>query len=139
MVKTTTSEVRGQGSLTSAPAREIATKVFNSYKEYCEELEYTPNLNGVSSEFAKQHPNFVEDNSTNKSCWNCISCTKCYDCHSCKECNECSYCTKCENCDHCSYCTECETCDHSYISNNCKNCFAISESSDLVNELDEIF
>ena len=127
MVKTTTSEVREQGSLTSAPAREIATtKVFNSYKEYCEELEYTPNLNGVSAEFAKQHPNFVEDNSTNKSCWNCISCTKCYDCDDCKQCDDCSYCLRCENC------------SHSCRSINCKNCFGIYQSSDLVNKL-EIF
>ena len=125
--KKTTSEVKEQGSLTSAPARETAvneTRVFNSYDEYYEELKYTPNLNGVSAEFAEKHPNFVKYNSTNKRCWNCISCTRCYSCED------------CDRCDNCSHCLECEYCFHSYFSVYCENCIGVIDGSDLENQLE---
>lgn len=32
-------------------------------------------INGVSEEFAKDHPEFEKENETNKGCWNCSDCS----------------------------------------------------------------
>lgn len=48
------------------------------YKSYCEFLDREDNKsNGVSKEFADQHPNFEAENETNKGCFDCSDCSDC--------------------------------------------------------------
>ena len=56
----------------------MKTQIFKSYSEFKQRSDRS--INGVDESFAKEHPNYEVDNSTNKGCWNCYECSECYDC-----------------------------------------------------------
>jgi len=86
----------------------MAVRVFSSYYEF--KCRKDKAVNGVSSHFAKVHPNWAELSDTNKGCWNCL------ECHGCTDCAWCSYCSYCSGCSMCSNCSRCESCE------SCKYC-----------------
>ena len=93
------------------------TEIFNSYKEF----HNRPNkfVNGVSTKFALNYPNFHSQNLTNKGCFNVIDCTNC------TKCSWCYNCDNCVNCRHCNSCNDCINChDYTYSRpyNHCANC-----------------
>lgn len=107
-------------------SRSMDTLIFDNYHDYytyC--LKYMCRVNGVSKEFAKQHPNFKEDNATNRGCWNCLNCTKCAGCVSCVNCHLCLCCIISLNCGKCRYCDNC---------NSCTGCWDCNSYSSLENE-----
>lgn len=84
------------------------TLIFDSYCEYftyC--LRTMSKVNGVSKEFAEKHPDYKEDNSTNKGCWNCLNCRNCAGCTQCVSCSFCLYCIDCIRCIKSRYCISC--------------------------------
>ena len=68
----------------------MKTKIYSTYAEFSEREDKT--INGVSPEFAAQHPNWEQDNKTNTGCWNCTSCEGCIECVWCSGCIECVWC-----------------------------------------------
>ena len=56
----------------------MTTKIYASYSDFLKRENKSEN--GVSEEFAKNNPNFLEDNATNEACWNCSSCSYCSYC-----------------------------------------------------------
>jgi len=72
------------------------TKIFKNYDDFFERQD--KNINGVSEEFAKKFPNYVEMNQTNTKCWNCYNCKNCIECFECQNCAGCKYCTNCTHC-----------------------------------------
>ena len=75
-------------------SRKLAkTQIFKSHSEFIKREDKS--INGVSEYFAKNHPDFEEQNRTNRACWNCSGCSDCYDCY---DCYDCSYCFDCYDC-----------------------------------------
>jgi hypothetical protein len=72
-------------------------------------------FNGVSLEFAEEHPNYEANNQTNSYCWNCEDCVNCVGC------NDCSNCVMCVNCKSCYACVRCEKCKDTRYSVSCEN------------------
>ena len=73
------------------------TEVFNGYWDFLKREDKT--VNGVSPSFAKEHPDYKQDNKSNIGCWNCINCTHseyCYLCTDCTDCKNCSFSTAVE-------------------------------------------
>ena len=84
------------------------TFVFESREAFIEAIakeerdnEYPALFNGVSKEFAKEHPNYETNNETNTYCWNCLDCVHCFDCDNCTNCAWCGHCKSCDNCTEC--------------------------------------
>jgi len=93
------------------------TQIFKSYSDFLNRPDKT--INGVSKDFAKMYPNYIETNLTNKGCWDCVDCTNCHycsNCTGCTNCHYCSYCTGCYKCEYCNFCNDsvyCDNCVHS--------------------------
>ena len=83
----------------------MKTKVFASFGDFLKRTK--KKMNGVSKKFAKEHPNYKQDNKSNIGCWSCLGCV---------ECRSCEECQNCENCQYCQYCQKCQNCE------NCENC-----------------
>lgn len=75
------------------------TQIFVDYKTFHERSDKI--VNGVSSLFVEDHPDFVGENDTNTGCWNCSDCIRCSDCAGCRDCWHCSDCYHCVYCSHC--------------------------------------
>jgi hypothetical protein len=71
------------------------TQIFKNYEEFSARSDKS--VNGVSEEFANLHPNWDEQNLTNKSCWNCRNCKNCENCIECISCENCIECSECAN------------------------------------------
>ena len=69
------------------------TKIFKTRSEFIgrEDKE----INGVDEYFAKNNPNWENENKTNKGCWNCSDCSRCSGCSRCYDCSDCSGCFGC--------------------------------------------
>ena len=63
------------------------TEIFEDYESFYAREDKL--VNGVSPDFAEEHPSWEEDNVTNEGCWNCF---RCQDCRSCKYCSDCRSC-----------------------------------------------
>ena len=63
------------------------TQVFKSYSDFLKRVDKT--VNGVSEDFAKKNTDYLENNNTNKGCWNCKGCSDCFDCSGCSGCFAC--------------------------------------------------
>ena len=68
----------------------MKTKIHKNYSEFINRKDRKEN--GVSESFAKNNPNFEDDNKTNISCWNCSRCSRCSGCSYCSCCSDCSRC-----------------------------------------------
>jgi hypothetical protein len=75
-------------------------------------------FNGVSPEFAKEHPNYETNNETNSFCWNCNDCVNCIGCDNC---TDCVWCVNCESCDSCVQCEKCKDTKYSVWCENINN------------------
>jgi hypothetical protein len=71
------------------------TQIFKSYSEFLQRPD--KDVNGASQTFADDQPQYVEQNETNKGCWNCSDCS---DCSRCSDCSGCSRCSRCSDCSH---------------------------------------
>jgi len=60
----------------------METKIFKSYREF--KNRENKSINGVSEGFVKRNSNYVEQNKTNKGCWNCKHCEFCEHCNDCE-------------------------------------------------------
>lgn len=63
------------------------TQIFKHYSDFSKRED--KKINGVSLEFAKDNPNFEEDNINNTGCWNCTDCRDCTYCRGCTDCFKC--------------------------------------------------
>ena len=82
------------------------TQVFKSYSDFLKRVDKT--VNGVSEDFAKKNTDYLENNNTNKGCWNCKGCSDCFDCKGCFDCKDCSDCKGCSDCSGCFACVDLE-------------------------------
>lgn len=55
----------------------MTTKVYNSYSDFLK--RENKRENGVSSEFAKNNPNYNVMNESNEGCWDCSGCRDCIE------------------------------------------------------------
>ena len=107
------------------------TNIYNSYSDFLDREDLDDN--GVSPEFAAEHPDFVELNLTNKSCWDCSGCSDCsgcWDCSGCSRCSVCSGCSGCSRCSDCSGCWDCSRCSDCSDCSGCSRCSRCSRCSD---------
>lgn len=54
------------------------TQIFKDYSEFLSRGDKA--VNGVSEDFAKNHPGYEKENETNQGCWNCSDCSYCSGC-----------------------------------------------------------
>jgi hypothetical protein len=87
--------------------------IFNEMRE-----DVPAMFNGVSKEFAKDHPNYETNNETNAYCWNCLDCVNSIGCDSC---TDCVWCRRCESCDSCVQCENCKDTRYSVWCENINN------------------
>ena len=109
----------------------MKTQIFKNRAEFLKRED--KEINGVSEAFAKNHPDFEEDNETNKGCWNCSDCSDCFSCFSCSRCSDCYYCSDCSDCYYCSGCSDCYYCSGCFSCSDCSDCsdcFSCSRCSD---------
>ncbi len=99
--------------INNANKQNMKTKIYKSYADFL--MRENKEENGVSVDFAAEHPDFEEDNKTNIDCWNC------YDCKNCESCNLCISCISCYWCKNCDLCEHCYSCESSYSCNFCKS------------------
>ena len=71
----------------------MKTEIFKDYLEFSNRKD--KEVNGVSSEFAKDNPNYEKENKRNEGCWNCRDCSDCSDCIGCRDCSDCIGCSDC--------------------------------------------
>ena len=77
------------------------TRIYKSYEDFLERKDQDEN--GVSENFAAEHPDFEEQNEINTGCWNCKSCKSCEYCAACESresyefCDDCEFCKSCAN------------------------------------------
>ena len=64
----------------------MKTLVFESHEEFINRKD--KDVNGVSAQFAKNHPDFEKENETNRGCWNCSDCSGCFRCSNCSGCSD---------------------------------------------------
>ena len=64
------------------------TQIFKTYSDFYNRED--KKVNGVSEEFASDHPDYEKENETNEGCWNCSDCSDCSDCSGCSDCYGCS-------------------------------------------------
>ena len=99
------------------------TEIFSDYEEFFAREDKT--INGVSPEFAEEHPDWKEVNSTNVGCWccrDCKDCRWCIDCGDCVECTGCNRCKNCKGCKDCGGCINCKGCSRCMLCDGCLNC-----------------
>lgn len=119
--------------------KHMTTLVFKSFHGFS--LREDKTVNGVGEEFAQYHPNFEEQNQTNKGCWNCyessnctnstdlFKCSGCSDCQNCSDCHGCSNCvmsdssTGCSGCYNVTTCSGCSNCKECIICTGCSDCY----------------
>jgi len=63
-------------------------QIFKNYEEFLEAKKINPSINGVSIDFAKKYPQYIDMNDC-CGCWNCASCIDCTDCKYCFSCVGC--------------------------------------------------
>ena len=73
----------------------MKTKIFKSYENFLKRED--KNINGVSEDFAAEHPDFEESNESKSGCWNCYDCKNCESCNWCVSCELCNWCENREN------------------------------------------
>ena len=98
--------------------------IFKNVNDFLEKTSGQSVQNGCTQDFLESYYNndyslWMEDNKTNRYCFNCRKCEKC------EYCNECDYCTKCVNCDTCETCENCKFC---HTCEGCKKCEACVET-----------
>lgn len=79
------------------------TQIFKNYSEFYNRQDKT--INGVSEQFALDHPDYEKENQTNEGCWNCSDCSDCSRCSRCwllaalaaSDCSDCSRCSDCSD------------------------------------------
>ena len=124
------------------------TKIFESYEDFQNYLEYHPNekINGCSELFLKNYllsfELYQKFNETNYYCWNCMGCEDCINCQSCHNCFNCQDCDDCIGCHYCffdvrcfyckraNFCTDCEDCDDC---TECIKCETLRKSKNCTN------
>jgi len=62
----------------------MKTQIFKTYQDFINRKD--KKINGVSVVFSEDNPDFIEQNKTNKGCWNCSGCYDCSDCSGCYDC-----------------------------------------------------
>jgi len=67
----------------------MTTQIFKNYIEFSNREDKS--INGVTPDFAKEHPDYEEDNKSNSGCFNC------HRCYNCDSCNNCTFCIGCNN------------------------------------------
>ncbi len=102
--------------INNANKQNMKTKIYKSYADFL--MRENKEENGVSVDFAAEHPDFEEDNKTNIDCWNCYDCKNCESCNLCISCISCISCYWCKNCELCEHCYSCES---SYNCSFCKS------------------
>jgi hypothetical protein len=75
------------------------TKIYNDVGEFY--LRKNLAENGVDKQFALNNPNYINDNITNKGCWNCLSTIYSHGCYNCENCNNLHLCGMSKNCSFC--------------------------------------
>ena len=75
----------------------MTTEIFKDYKAFINRNLIDKDVNGVSPEFAEKNPNYINDNATNKGCWECVGCTHCTACYQCNYCQDCTACVGCSD------------------------------------------
>ena len=98
----------------------MATQIFETRLEFLRREDKT--INGVSPGFAARHPNWNQDNESNKGCWNCSGCSGCFGCSDCSDCSRCSRCSGCSGCSDCSGCSGCSGCSYCFGCSDCSYC-----------------
>jgi hypothetical protein len=63
----------------------MKTEIFESYEDFVNREDKS--VNGVSPEYAGNHPDYELMNESNVGCWNCVACTECVDCVRCYACH----------------------------------------------------
>ena len=96
------------------------TQVFKTYSDFLG--RENKSINGVSEKFARDNPNYAEDNETNLGCWDCYECSSCSYCRDCRSCYECRSCRDCRDCYDCRYCRNCSDCDDCRSCEYCRSC-----------------
>jgi hypothetical protein len=76
------------------------TKIFSTYSEFLGREDEL--MNGVSTDFAENNPQWEKENVSNDGCWNCSNCSRCSGCSGCSDCSGCSRCSGCSGCFGCS-------------------------------------
>ena len=59
----------------------MKTQIFPTYADFLKREDKA--VNGVSPEFAKNHPDYEKQNETNQACWDCKACEACKACGRC--------------------------------------------------------
>ncbi|GAB2959192.1 hypothetical protein GCM10027048_28130 [Hymenobacter coalescens] len=95
-----------------------STRIYPTFRDFLQREDTS--LNGVSPEFAAQHPDYAAQNATN---------TGCYDCSGCSDCSRCSGCSDCYDCYDCSYCSDCSRCSYCYGCYDCSGCSGLSNNA----------
>lgn len=72
------------------------TQIFQTYSDFLNRAN--KRVNGVSPEFAEEHPDWEKENERNIGCWDCSDCSDCSDCYNCSYCSSCSDCSDCSGC-----------------------------------------
>lgn len=85
------------------------------------------NGNICTQEFLDEYYNgslneWLEDNETNKDCFNCTCCKDCYKCFECGWCTDCQMCEDCKDCKDCGRCKHCYRCEYTMDSRYCSKC-----------------
>jgi len=70
---------------------ENKTQIYKSWSEFYNRTD--KEINGVSEDFAKENPDYLKENESNKGCWNCSDCSDCSRCSGCSGCSDCSGCS----------------------------------------------
>ena len=120
------------------------TLLHKGYEEFKQAIDKLPDYiirNGCTVNFLKEYydddiEKFIEDNKTNKQCFNCRGCENCDNCKNCEDCEQCFRCVfcygcdflkQCENCVNCGSCENCKGCE-----NNCFGCKYCNDCSSCV-------
>ena len=83
----------------------MKTQIFPTYADFLKREDKA--VNGVSPEFAKNHPDYEKQNETNQACWDCKACEACKACKRCWDCDNCKDCVACKDCKDCVACKDC--------------------------------
>lgn len=75
------------------------TRIYNDCGDFRERANIMDN--GVSKDFALAHPNYIQDNATNKGCFNCLNTTNSHGSYNCFNCTNVHLCGELTNCSFC--------------------------------------
>jgi len=82
----------------------MKTIMYKNYTAFLAREDKT--LNGVSEDFAREHPEVLFEDTNNIACFNCVSCNNCIACEKCTNCDDCVRCNYCDDCIDCYSCTD---------------------------------